>query len=225
MFDKFTLLGIFTLLFTFFFIVATGSDAPHYVFYIGFPYAFILFFHKKLEHRAERVAKPLFWYGFFVFFSGMLVEFFAYKTSIFLVAQGKNPVVFCPTSLSCDLLLFGIPHYALIVYGFIWVLRRYDFTVRKFGLAIFFFWAIAVDQGSHFLGLFVGGIPGILGFIQAGLLLVFAFHGPYIIFEKRIREILPERSTSKKKYLYMTLFQAAAILLVFAIAVVKHVIS
>ena len=225
MFDSYRLFGIFTLLFTFFFIAITGKDAPHYIFYIGFLYAFILFFHKSLERRAQKTANPLFWFGTFVFLCGLLVEFFAYKTSIFLVAHGQNPVVFCTTSLSCDLLLFGVPHYALIAYGFVWVLRRYDFSVRKFGLAIFFFWAITVDQFSHFIGLFIGGIPGILGFIQGGLLLVFAFHGPYIIFEKRIREMLPGRSLSKKKYVATSLFQAAAILLVFVIAVVKHVLG
>ena len=223
MFDKYKLFGIFTTLFAFFFIFIIGRGAPHYVFYIAFPYTVILFFHKKFEALVQKVQKPLLWYGVFVFLGGMLVEFFAYKTSAFLVALGQNPVVFCPESLACDLFLFGVPHYALIAYGFVWTVRRYDFSVRQLGLAIFLFWAIVVDQFSHLVGLFVGGIPGIIGFTQAGLLMLFAFHGPYIIFEKRIREILPERSNSKKKYIPIVLFQAAAILLMLFIAIARQV--
>ncbi len=226
MFDFYKLFGLFTIIFAFFFIIVLGTDnVPPYVIYIGFPYAFILFFHKRLEFLADKVKNPLLWFGFLVFSGGMLIEFLAYKTSGYLVAQGQNPVVFCPDSLGCDLLLFGIPHYALIVYGFVWTLKRYDFSVFEFGLAIFLFWAVAVDEFSHFIGLFVRGIPGIIGFVQAGLLLVFAFHGPYIIFEKRIREMLPERSTSIKKYVPMILFQGASILLVFIIAIIRHLFN
>lgn len=222
MLDKHKLFGIFTLLFTFFFIAVSGKDAPHYVFYIGFPYAFILLFHKKLRQLIQGIKNPLFWYGVLVFLNGMLVEYFAYKTSIFLVAHGQNPVVFCPDSLGCDLILFGVPHYLLIAYGFVWALKRYDFSVFNLGFAIFLFWAIVVDQFSHFIGLLTGGIPGIIGFIQAGLLMVFAFHGPYIIFEQRIREVNPQRSLSKKKYIPIILFQGAAILLVLIIALLRH---
>jgi hypothetical protein len=223
--DRHTFFGIFTLFFALFFISITGKDSPHYIFYIAFPYASILFFHKYLERQAQKVKNPLFWYGIFVFLGGMLIEFFAYKTSIFLVALGKNPVVFCPESLACDLFLFGLPHYILIALGFMWTLRRYDFSVLQLGLVIFLFWAIVVDQFSHFVGLFVAGIPGIIGFVQAGLLMVFAFHGPYIIFQKRIRELFPARSISNKKYIPLVLFQGAAILLVLCIAIARHIIG
>ncbi len=224
MFDTYKLFGLFTLIFSFFFIVVMGSDAPPYVFYIGLPYALVLFFHKRFELLAQKVHKPLLWFGILVFLGGMLIEFLAYKTSVYLVAQGQNPVVFCPDSLACDLFLFGIPHYLLITYGFTWTLKRYDFSVFKFGLTIFLFWAVVVDQFTHFIGLFIGGIPGIIGFIQAGLLMVFAFHGPYIIFEKRIREMFPDRSTSRRKYIPMILFQATSILLVLMIALVRQFI-
>lgn len=224
MFDAYKLFGLFTLLFTLFFIIVMGGDAPSYVFYIGFPYALALFFHKRLKVLASEVQHPLLWFGFLVFVGGMLIEFLAYKTSGFLVASGQNPVVFCPDSLACDLVLFGIPHYVLIAYGFIWTLKRYDFSVFKFGMTIFLFWAVVVDQFSHFIGLFVGGIPGIVGFIQAGLLLVFAFHGAYIIFEKRIRELYPQRSSSRKKYVPMILFQGASILLVLVIAIIRQLL-
>ncbi|MBL8994088.1 MAG: hypothetical protein JNM63_12155 [Spirochaetia bacterium] len=225
MLDRNKIFGISVLFATLFFIAIAGNRHPNALLYLGFPYALILIFRQSCVRLASQITRPILWYGIAIFLSGLLLEFLAFRTSVFLTAHGQKPFVFYPDSLAGDLLLFGVPHYALIAFGFTWTVRRYDFSIFQLGLAIFLFWAVVMDQFTHFIGLFTGGIPGILGFFQAGFLMLAAFHGPYVIFEEGIRSIHPEGSRSVKKYFFLILFQGAAILLVFLMGVAVSVLK
>lgn len=225
MIGAYRIFGIASLLLTLFFVAAAGDQHPRGLIYLGFPYAVLLIFREQCARLVDRMPRPLLLYGLSVFIGGLVLEYFAYRTGVFLTAHGQKAFLFYPDSLVLDLFLFGAPHYAFLACGLAWTVRRYEFSVFKLGLAIFLFWAMAGDAGSHFVGLFNGGIAGVLGFIQAGFLMLPVFHGPYVLFEKKMGEAFPARSPSIKKYLVLALIQGAAILLVFLLGATVSVLK
>jgi hypothetical protein len=194
---KYKIFGIFVLIISvFFFFIVIDNKLEGIIFLMGMFYGIVAIFHNKIERVIiSRIRRPLFIYGFLVFLGGMLIELTAYISNIPKIQAGEKVYLFS-TNLFLDLLI-GFPHYVALGLTWAWLLKRYKLSAFQQAVLIGLFWAIVVDEFSHFFALLSGNI---LDFIIIGLLMVYALNWPLVILQNKIDETYPNRNNSWTKF-------------------------
>lgn len=203
---KYKIVGIFVLITSvFFFFPVIKNKLEGAIFLMGIFYGIVAIFHNKIEKLiTSRIKRPLLVYGFLVFLGGMFIEFMAYISNISKIQAGEKVYLFSP-NLFQDLLI-GFPHYIALGLVWAWFLKRYKLSALQQALLIGFFWAIVVDDFSHFFALISGNI---LDFIIAGLLMVYALNWPLVILQNKLEEAYPNRNNRWTKFPIIFLSQIA----------------
>jgi len=220
--DRYQIFGIFALLLSVFLIVVFTNLSTESVLYIGgLVYALVFIFHRPLERvLMPWIKRPLFAYGVFIVLNGLFIETLAYLSNLDRIHAGEKVFLFASSSLCVDLLI-GLPYYLSFALLFAWAMKRYDLSTFQLGLIIWFAQASSTDMFSHFIPLFIGGVPGVVGFILAGFTMLFTLHTPTILFDNRLREAYPNRSNSWLKYPVVIVMQVIPIIVTFIIAFVS----
>src|SRR5262245_32312046 len=195
--DGFQIFGVLTLLVSIFFLLAVARGSERLLFLGGIFYSGVLFFHAPLKQfivlRTTHVLRA---YGIAIFVNGMLMEVLAYFSSADRIRSGQEVFLFAPSSLFDDL-ISGLTYYITFVGIFVWALLRYDFSAFDLGVVIFLAQAMTVDAFTHLIQLFSGNV---LGFLMAGLIMLFTFHAPIVLFSSAIKLRYPNRSRSFSRY-------------------------
>lgn len=175
--------------------VAQGSEKILWL--SGVLYGAFFIAHAPIERAvALRVRRPLLAYGVLVVLNGLLVEVLAYQSNLDRIRAGRGADLFATTSLAEDLLI-SIPYYVVNAGVLAWVVRRFAFTTFELAAAIWAYNAVAVDAFKHVIALFAGDV---LGFLLAGVVMLFTLHAPIRLFDDTFRARYPDRSRSWAKY-------------------------
>lgn len=186
----------------------------------GFLYVLIFLFHRPLVRLFTKVKRPLLAYGIAVLINGLIVEVLAYFSNLDTIHAGEKAYLFASSSLAEDLLI-SLPYYIVLALVYVWAVKKYKFTTFQLGFIIWLFWAINVDEWIHLFQLVAGGPAGIIGFIFAGVTMLFTLHAPILFFESRLAEAYPNRVESKSKYFYVFLLQYLSLIPIFVIAFLR----
>lgn len=213
--------GIFTLLFSLFFMFVIAEGSARILFVSGILYSLVLIFHNPLERLfASWTTHPLRAYAIGVVINGLIVETLAYTSSLDRIRAGEQIWLFASSSLTADLLL-SLPYYLAYAWIFAWAVRKYDFSPLNLGVTIFIAQAIMVDVFTHFIQLFSGNI---LGFVQAGMLMLFTLHGSIILFSSKIKQQYPNRSRSWVRYPLVAVLQIIPVPIPLIIVFIKTIV-
>jgi hypothetical protein len=215
---KYRIFGIFTLLFSLFFMFVVSEGSVRILFISGILYSFVLFFHNQLERLfTSWTTHPLRAYAIGVVVNGLIVETLAYTSQLDRIRAGEQVFLFATSSLTADLLL-SLPYYLAYAWIFAWAVRKYDFSPLSLGVTIFIAQAVMVDVFTHFIQLFSGNI---LGFLQGGMLMLFTLHGSIILFSSMIKQQYPNRSRSWVRYPILGVLQLVPLPLPLIIVFIK----
>lgn len=217
--DNYQKFGIFAIVISTPFTVASFfNHGQGIIFAIGILYGLIFVFHSRIEKIVvPKIKRPLFFYGLFVFLSGMFIESLAYFNNLAKIKAGQDVYLFSPDFVT-DVFIKGIPHYILIAIFLSLLVRKYYLSVFELGFILWIFWAVVVDRFSHLQALLAGNI---LDFTMAGLLMVFGLHWPILIFHNSLNMTYPKRSRHWFKYIaaFISLIISVIVLTILVFAV------
>jgi hypothetical protein len=216
--DKYKRFAVFTLFVSLFFMFVVTGGSERVLFLGGILYSLVFFFHSRLERFfASRTSHAIRAYGIGVLANGLIVEILAYASNTDKIRAGQEVFLFATSSLPADLLI-GFPYYLTFALIFAWAVRKYYFSVFSLGVTIFIGQAMTVDIFSHLFQLLAGNI---IGFLMAGLMMLFTLHAPIVLFSSKIQEQYPNRSRSWVRYPLLVLLQLIPLVITFIIVFIK----
>ncbi|MDO8494904.1 MAG: hypothetical protein Q7S32_00045 [bacterium] len=219
--DKYQKYGLFTLALSLFLMTIFSRGSERILYVSGILYSLVFLFHTPLEKIFSGIKRPLRAYGIAVVANGLIVETLAYFTNLDRIRAGEKAYLFATSRVAADIFM-SLPYYIVLALIYTWAVKKYKFTTFSLGFIIWLFWAITVDEWVHLLQLFAGGLPGVVGFVLAGFIMLFTLHAPIVIFEKRIAEAYPSRLDTKLKYVYVFLLQNLSMIPPFVIGFIAY---
>jgi hypothetical protein len=151
-------------------------------------YGLVLTTGWQWDGSVTAASAPLPLYGAMMLTSGMVTETLAFTAELGSIRAGRDVYLFSRRFVP-DLLI-ALPQYAAIAAVWSWFFRRYHLTPARQGWALFFFWALTMDQFSHVPALLAGNV---VNFVNAGLLMVATFNWPLVVLAPGMDARLPGR--------------------------------